>query len=184
MKKVIKGVFIVAILGTAAFFAYKAGYLDKFIPVSIEDTPNVVESVRNITELTTACYSEEIIQSEQIKKKDSLIIVAEGTVRAGFNLKDLGEDRIMVQGDTSLRLRLPKAQIFDVIVNQTDIKFLEGEDEKNEVLMNKAINNATKRIKNDAIKDGILIKATESGKKQLTELFKAFGFKEVQVEME
>ena len=35
-----------------------------------------------------------------------------------------------------------------------------------------------------ALKDGILDKARESGKKQLTEMFKAFGFKEVYVDIE
>lgn len=184
MKKVIKGVLLVAILGGAAFFVYNAGLLDDYLPVSIEDTPNVVENIRNISELTTACFYEEILQSEQIKKKESLIIIAEGKVRAGFNLSDLGEDKVVVQGDSSLRLRLPKAQIFDVIVNPSDIRFVEGEDEKDEVVVNRAIANAKKRIEEDAIKDGILDKATESGKKQLTELFKAFGFKEVYVDVE
>ena len=50
--------------------------------------------------------------------------------------------------------------------------------------MNRALEKAKKRIVKDAKKDGILEKATESGKKQLTELFKAFGFKEVSVDIE
>lgn len=43
---------------------------------------------------------------------------------------------------------------------------------------------AGKSIVKDVMKDGILDKARESGKKQLTELFKAFGFKEVYVDIE
>lgn len=184
MKKVIKGVLIVAILGGAAFFAYKAGYLDKFIPVSVEDTPNVVENIRNIAELCTACYYEEIILSEPINKKDSILIIAKGTVRAGFNLKDLGDDKITVQGDTALRLCLPKAQILDVIANYSDMELFEGGENKDEALLKRSVIDVKKRIKNDAMKDKILDKATESGKKQLTELFKAFGFKEVYVDIE
>ena len=50
--------------------------------------------------------------------------------------------------------------------------------------MNRAITKAKKRVEKDAINDGILEKATESGKKQLTELFKTLGFKEVYVDIE
>ena len=184
MKKIIKGILIVAVLGCAGFFAYKAGYLDRFMSGHIEDTPNVIENIRNISELTTACYYEEIIQSEPINKKDSVIIVANGTVRAGFNLKGLEEGRITVQGDSLLKISLPKAEIYDVIINPDNYRFLEGEDKKTEDVVNRALEKAEKRIVKDAKKDGILDKATESGKKQLTEMFKAFGFKEVQVGIE
>ena len=184
MKKVIKGIIIVAFLGCAAFFAYKAGYLNKFLPVSIEKTANVVENIRNISELTTACYYEEIIQREQVKRKDSVIIVAKGNVRAGFNLKDLGDEKIIVQGDSLLKITLPKAQIFSVIVNPNDWDYIEGQELSTPEVSNKAYDKAKKRIKEDALRDGILYKATESGKKQLTEMFKAFGFKEVYVDIE
>lgn len=184
MKKIVKGLLIVAVLGCAGFFAYKAGFLDKFMSGSIEDTPNVVENIRNISELTTACYFEEIIVSEPINRKDSLIMVAEGTVRAGFNLKDLTEDKITALGDSLLNIRLPKAKIYDVIINPDNYRFLEGEDKKSEEAVNRALAKAKKRIVKDAMKDGILDKATESGKKQLTEMFKAFGYNEVNVEIE
>lgn len=185
MKKIIVGVIIVALLGVVALFLYKAGYLDKYLKkVSIMDTPTVVKNIKNISELSTACFYEEIIQSEPIKKKDSLIIIASGRVRAGFDLKNLSDENISIEGDTVLTITLPEARIFDVIVNPSDVRFIEGDKKSNEKVMNRAINKATKRIEEDALKDGILDKATESGKKQLIELFKAFGFKEVYVDIE
>ena len=184
MKKIIIGIIILALLGAAAFFMYKAGYLDKYInKVSIQDTPNVVESMRNISELTSACFYEEIVQSEPIKKSDSLIVVIKGKVRAGFQLGNLNEENIEINGDT-LSITLPEAQIFDVIVNPSDIRYIDGEKSSTEKVLNKAISKARKRIQEDAIKDGILDKATESGIKQLRELFKAFGFAEVYVDIE
>lgn len=148
------------------------------------DTPTVVKNIKSIQTLSTACFYEEIIQSEPIKKKDSLIIVANGQVRAGFDLKNLNDENITIEDDTVLTITLPEAQIFDVIVNPKDVKFIEGDKDNNEKVYNRAVNHATKRIEQDALKDGILDKATESGKKQLTELFKAFGFKEVYVDIE
>ena len=65
------------------------------------DTPTVVKNIKNIQELSTACFYEEIIQSEPIKKKDSLIIIAQGKVRAGFDLKELNEDNITIENDTT-----------------------------------------------------------------------------------
>ena len=185
MKKLIVAAVILALLGGVAFFAYKAGYFDKYMKkVSIMDTPTVVKNIKSIQELSTACFYEEIIQSEPIKKKDSLIIIANGKVRAGFDLKNLSDENISIEGDSVLSITLPEAKIFDVIVNPKDIQFIEGNKASNEKAYNKVVSKATKRIREDALNDGILDKATESGKKQLTELFKAFGFKEVYVDIE
>ena len=185
MKKIIIAAIIVALLGGAAFFLYKAGFLDKYLKkVSIMDTPTVVKNIKSIQELSTACFYEEIIQSEPIKKKDSLIIIANGRVRAGFDLNNLSDENISIENDTVLSITLPEATIFDVIVNPKDVRFIEGNKVSNEKAYDRAVSKATKRIKEDALNDGILDKATESGKKQLTELFKAFGFKEVYVDIE
>lgn len=185
MKNLIIGAIIVALLAGAGFYVYKAGYLNKYLnKVSIMDTPTVVKNIKSIQELSTACFYEEIIQSEPIKKKDSLIIIANGKVRAGFDLKELGEENITIEHDTTLSIVLPDVKIFTFAINPNDVKFIEGQKAKNEKVFNRAIAKAQKRIEEDAIKDGILDKARESGKKQLTELFKAFGFKEVYVDIE
>ena len=148
------------------------------------DTPTVVKNIKNIQELSTACFYEEIIRREPIKRKDSLIIIAKGQVRAGFDLKELNEDNITIENDTILSIILPDVKIFTFAINPSDVKFIEGQKANNEKVFNRAISKATKRIEEDAIRDGILDKARESGKKQMTELFKAFGFKEVYVDIE
>ena len=82
MKNLIIGAVVVALLAGAGFYVYKAGYLNKYLnKVSIMDTPTVVKNIKSIQELSTACFYEEIIQSEPIKKKDSLIIIAKGSCR-------------------------------------------------------------------------------------------------------
>ena len=114
---------------------------------------------------------------------DQLVIVANGTVRAGFRLDQLDDDKITITGDT-LSLILPKAEIFDVIVNPSDFDiYIEDGTWVHEKVV-EVENRAIDQVKNDAIKEGILEKATETGIKRLTEMFKAFGFSEVMITVE
>lgn len=209
MKK-IKGIIIavvaIVILAGGAFVLYKLGVFGKKDELSIDKTANVVTEIKKISEFTSACYYEEIILQESKASSvvdnsagktvagwfgkdskdlmsDQLVIVANGTVRAGFRLDQLDDDKITITGDT-LSLILPKAEIFDVIVNPSDFDiYIEDgtwEHEKVVEVENRAIN----QVKNDAIKEGILEKATETGIKRLTEMFKAFGFSEVMITVE
>ena len=210
MNKVIKsiiGIIIgVAILAAAAFALMKAGIIDlKGNKLGIDATANVVTEMKKISEFTSACFYEEIVLQEKktnnladnavgnkiaglMGKKgglvnDELVIVASGKVRAGFRLNNLDESHVVVKGDT-LNVDLPKAEIFDVIVNPSgfDIYIEDGtwDHEQVTTVENKAVG----QIKADAERDGILDKATKSGVKKLTEMFKTFGFPVVTVPVE
>ena len=210
MNKVIKsiiGIIIgVAILAAAAFALMKAGIIDlKGNKLGIDATANVVTEMKKISEFTSACFYEEIVLQEKKTKdiadnavgnkiaglmgkkgglvNDELVIVASGKVRAGFHLNKLDESHVIVKGDT-LTVDLPKAEIFDVIVNPSgfDIYIEDGtwDHEQVTTVENKAVG----QIKADAERDGILDKATKSGVKKLTEMFKTFGFPVVKVTVE
>ena len=210
MNKVIKsiiGIIIgVAILAAAAFALMKAGIIDlKGNKLGIDATANVVTEMKKISEFTSACFYEEIVLQEKKTKdiadnavgnkiaglmgkkgglvNDELVIVASGKVRAGFHLNKLDESHVVVKGDT-LTVDLPKAEIFDVIVNPSgfDIYIEDGtwDHEQVTTVENKAVG----QIKADAERDGILDKATKSGVKKLTEMFKTFGFPVVKVTVE
>lgn len=209
MKK-IKGIIIaviaIVILAGGAFVLYKLGVFDKKDELSIDKTANVVTEIKKISEFTSACYYEEIILQESKTNSvvdnsagktvagwfgkdskdlmsDQLVIVANGTVRAGFRLDQLDENRITVTGDT-LSLTLPKAEIFDVIVNPSDFDIYIEDGTWDHEKVVEVENRAIDQIKNDAIKEGILEKANETGIKRLTEMFKAFGFSEVMITVE
>lgn len=209
MKK-IKGIIIaviaIVILVGGAFVLYKLGVFDKKDELSIDKTANVVTEIKKISEFTSACYYEEIILQESKTNSvvdnsagktvagwfgkdtkdlmsDQLVIVANGTVRAGFRLDQLDENRITVTGDT-LSLTLPKAEIFDVIVNPSDFDIYIEDGTWDHEKVVEVENRAIDQIKNDAIKEGILEKANETGIKRLTEMFKAFGFSEVMITVE
>ena len=209
MKK-IKGIIIavvaIVILVGGAFVLYKLGVFGKKDELSIDKTANVVTEIKKISEFTSACYYEEIILQESKASSvvdnsagktvagwfgkdskdlmsDQLVIVANGTVRAGFRLDQLDENKITVTGDT-LSLILPKAEIFDVIVNPSDFDIYIEDGTWDHEKVVEVENRAIDQVKNDAIKEGILEKATETGIKRLTEMFKAFGFSEVMITVE
>lgn len=165
--------------------------------VKIDETANVVTEIRKIAQFTSACYYEDVILKDKkanetlggkvvnsFSKKDKpiledeIVIVASGNVRAGFDLSKLSEKDIVIR-DSVLEVTLPKAEIFEVIVNPSgfDVYIEDGTWSHEQVT--KVENKAMNKIRKDAISDGLLEKATELGVTKLTELFKTFGYKEV-----
>ena len=194
---------VLALLAAAAFFAMKKGLLDfKGDELKIDKTPTVVTEIKKISEFTSACFYEEIILQEKKTSKvvdnsvgkkisnlfgkkeglitDEIVIIANGKVRAGFNLKDLADGDIKINGDT-LTVNLPEAEIFDVIVNPSNFDIYIEDGTWDEQKVTEIKNEAVSKIKEDALTDGILVKATNSGVKKLSEMFKTFGFPVVNI---
>lgn len=205
MKKIIIGIIVVVVLGVVAFTLYKTGVFNKNEELAIDETANVVTEIKKISEFTSACFYEDIIlQDTKTSKvvnnavgdkianllgkneglsKDELVIVASGKVRAGFHLNNLDENHIFVSGDT-LTVDFPKAEIFDVIVNPSDFDIYIEDGKWSHEQVTKLEEKAVGQIKEDAEKDGILDKATRSGVKKLTDMFKTFGFSVVNITIE
>ena len=186
---------IVLVLVAAALLWLKLKPKDEGL--KIDETANVVTEIRKIAQFTSACYYEDVILKDKkanetlggkvvnsFSKKDKpiledeIVIVASGNVRAGFDLSKLSEKDIVIR-DSILEVTLPKAEIFEVIVNPSgfDVYIEDGTWSHEQVT--KVENKAMNKIRKDAISDGLLEKATELGVTKLTELFKTFGYKEV-----
>lgn len=158
-------------------------------PLTIEKTANVVDEIKKIGEITTACYYEEIamhdtrIDTTSIlgithHKNNEIVLVGKGIVRAGFNLAKISEEALNAHGDT-LEIRLPDVEVFDVILNPSDFS-IEYEDGTWDNEMLKPIKaEAKKQLEANAIASGILKKADESGRKHLKNLFATLGYNEV-----
>lgn len=166
--------------------------------LKIDNTANVVEKIKNISEFTTACYYEEAVlknsKSEAGKQNklmslvhieadsvhSEVVILAKGKVRAGYNLGKISAEQIYVSGD-SITVALPAPEIFDVIVNPSDYEMYieEGKWNHEEISAMQAEyrNILTERSK----ENGLLHKASESGKSRLETLFKALGFSFVEL---
>ena len=186
---------IVLVLVAAALLWLKLKPKDEGL--KIDETANVVTEIRKIAQFTSACYYEDIILKETkaneslggkvvntFSKKDKpiledeIVIVASGNVRAGFDLSKLSEKDIVIH-DSILEVTLPKAKIFEVIVNPSDFDIYIEDGTWSHEQVTKVENKAMNKIRKDAINDGLLDKATELGVAKLAELFKTFGYKEV-----
>lgn len=200
IKLVTTIVVIVAIVGAIALlavnpFGWKLGWsFDNSL--KIEDTANIVEKVRDISEFTTSCYYEEyIIKSEKEEKQETrslfggtseksilheVVITVKGSVRAGFNLSKLNDGDFVVHGD-SVDVKLPAPEIFDVISNPSDYTIFVEEGKWSHEEIVELQSNGKARTLNNALQSGILAKANSNGKEHITNLLKAFGFNVVNV---
>ena len=161
----------------------------------IENTENVVQEVRKITEFTTACYYEEsVVIGEKVIKdtqwfglKDNnvvekIVLTAKCTVRAGFDLSKLTEKGLKIVGD-SVSIKLPIPEVFDVITNPSDYRiFEENGDWTHEEIVALQVNGKN-RMLNNALDHNLLEKANNIGKERIKSLFMALGFRAVHVEL-
>lgn len=111
---------------------------------------------------------------------DSVLIakiayITHGMVRAGYDLSKISDDGFIIKGDT-LKVYLPQVEIFDVIVNPSDLDEFDRYGNWSEEQTTEIISKAKDEIKQDAIEYGLLDKAVSSGKKKFESLFKTFGF--------
>ncbi len=166
--------------------------------LEIDETENVIEEIRKISEFTTACYYQELVikdyKSEptildNVSKamhlggdscRYELVLIAKGSVRAGYNLENVGKDDISVSSDT-ITVTLPHAEVLDVIVNPSDCEVYteEGSWTNEEIAQVKS--KTSEKLRRNALKGGLLEKADKSGVDKIKTLFKSFGFKVVRV---
>lgn len=110
--------------------------------------------------------------------KNEIVLIGKGRVRAGFDLAKLQEKDFNVHGDT-LELRLPPAEVFDIIMNPSDFTTEYEKGTWSHELTKPIKEQAKANLEQNALDSGILKKAEESGLTRLESLFKTFGFNTV-----
>lgn len=197
VRKIITLLTVIIVVGVGLYVAYKFTHLFDFLKreLSIEKTANVVEEVKKIGEFTTACYYEEVplrdIRIDTIKreglfgigagktfKENEIVLIGKGRVRAGFDLAKVKDGDMNVHGDT-LEMKLPRAELFDIIMNPSDFTTEYESGTWSHELTKPIKERAKADLEKNAIDYGILQKAEESGLKRLEMLFKTFGFNTV-----
>lgn len=193
IKNIIRLITVLIIVGAVAFVAYKMGWL-KDNELKIDKTANVVEEIKKIGEFTSACYYEELVVKQSKKSDfnesglgklakaitdedmmDEIVIIANGKVRAGFDLNKLKDGDINVKGDT-LSLTLPETEIFDVIINPSGYEIYVEDGKWSHEEVTKLVTNARKELEQNAIAYQLKKKAEEIGITKLKTLFGTFGF--------
>lgn len=162
--------------------------------LKIDNTANVVEKIKEISEFTTACYYEEaVLKESKVEKHEGgflglvdtetsreIVIIAKGKVRAGFDLSKVTEDKMIIKSDT-ICITLPEPQIFDVIINPSDYEMYVEEGKWSHEEVTALQTNYRTQLLAKAQERGILNKAKEAGKKRLESLFQTFGFSVVEL---
>lgn len=175
-----KGLFIILAIAAIAggVYYYRHFYQPEKEDIVIDKTATVVEEIRKISEFTSACYYEEMVLGYKKKKKDEMVLIANGKVRAGFDLSTIKADDVIINGD-SLFVALEPAKIFDIIINPSgyDVFVEKGKWSHNQMTTIK--DDARNKLAANANAYGILDKATEFGTKKLSAVLKTFGYKEV-----
>lgn len=162
--------------------------------LKIDNTANVVEKIKKISEFTTACYYEEaVLKDSKVEKHEGgflglvdtetskeIVIIAKGKVRAGFDLSKVTEDKINIKNDT-IGITLPEPEIFDVIINPSDYEMYIEEGNWSHEEVTALQTNYRAQLLAKAQERGILNKAKEVAKKRLESLFMTFGFTVVEL---
>lgn len=108
-----------------------------------------------------------------------IVFTVKTKVRAGFNLSSISEDDLTVKGDT-LSVRLPQAEIFDIIVNPSDWEVFHSDGNWEDGQIRAIQAGAKEAIRKDAVQSGLLERANSFGRESLISLFKTFGFSEIE----
>lgn len=158
----------------------------------IKDTPALVREVRSLSTLVSACYYDEVVLKATKSRSvnafgtslplpvDEICIISRGKAQAGIDLSKLSDDALLMRGDTVM-VTLPAPELFEVILNPSDYEIFveDGKWSHEEVV---AIESRAKEtIRRDALKAGLLDKASESAGRQIDRLLRSFGYREVVV---
>jgi hypothetical protein len=158
-------------------------------PTIIPDPVTIIHEVRTLARLETIQYSvEKVITAESGQGPfgflfgDRLLLVAHGTVIAGFDLRKLNPQDLKVENEV-LMVRLPDPEIFLATLDNQKSYIFDRDtgilSKGNIDLETSARRAAESEIEQAALDDGILSQARVNGENYLSSLFRQLGFPEV-----
>lgn len=180
---------IAAVAGISNFARLVTGHS------TVMDTsaPAVVDKIRQLSRLEAVDYTiDKIVEGDRqspvlpnFLAGDRLLLVAHGEVIAGVDLSQLKGNAVRVEGD-SVHVSLPAPQILVARLDNTqtrvysrDTGLLVSADPN---LESEARATAEQEISKAALADGILDKARQNARAEVTGLLYALGFRKVDVQ--
>jgi len=152
----------------------------------IDETPVIIQQVKNITQMFTQTFYDEyvydtgIIRTPLLKLNKRLIFIAKGEVISGFDLSDLSEKSI-IRREKSIVVKLPPARILDVIINPSGFETFIEEGEITFEESKKFHEDARRIFDRNAREKGILKNSAEQGRQMLEKFFRLLGFETVDI---
>ena len=152
----------------------------------IEDTPVIIQQVKNIAQMFTQTYYDEyvydtgIIRTPVFNVNKRLIFIAKGEVISGFDLTELNEKSI-IRRDRAIVVKLPPARVLEVIINPSGFDTFIEEGEITFEESKKFHEHARLIFERNALRKGILKNSAEQGREMLEKFFRLLGFETVDI---
>lgn len=162
--------------------------------LQIAQTATLVDRIKTLGELTTACYYDELVLQESKKNAlsytplgvlareslgqdidDHLVIIAKGTVRAGVDFLEMSPEDLRFDGDTVF-VRLPQARYLDVIINPSDFEIFAESGTWSHDQVTRLEQSAQDKLIHGADHYGLKTKAYEGAMDAVTTLLEASGY--------
>jgi hypothetical protein len=159
------------------------------------DRAAVITQIKQLNKLETSVFTiEKVIDAgtqgnafQNFLFGDKILLIAHGKVVAGVDLAKLDENNISVIGN-SISIKLPPTEIFNSDLDEEKTEVYDRTQglltKGNKDLESQARLAAEEEIKKASCDGGILTKAAESAKQQLTALLQGLGFTQVDVTAE
>lgn len=154
----------------------------------------VVKQMRSLSRLETATFTiEKVIDAgttggnifQQFLFGDKILLIAHGQVIAGFDLSQVSENDIIIQGK-NITIKLPAPQVLVSTLDNTQTKVYDrkkGLLSSNDNLESEVRAAAEKSILSAACQANILQQAADNGRKQLTTLLTVLEFQTITFEI-
>jgi len=146
------------------------------------DTP-IVESIRGMRQFITASFYEElpIVNTKDRQwpiPDDDLVIIYNVTIEAGFDLSQLADEDIILQGDSAITVYLPAPGILTRRCNPSDKIVFHDSNRWSQAELDKMHQEALDKVEHNAKRDGLMTNAITNGCQYMTRLLCSFGFKQ------
>ncbi len=191
---------LLAVIILAGIIIIKWGLPKKEKTLTIADTPVVTTSIRNLGELATACFYDEIVLSRtkpgplssttlgSIARDgfgrdvdDHLVVIARGSVRAGIDFRDMEDGSVFVSGDT-LVVKLPSPKYLDVIINPSDFEVFAESGNWTQREIAGVQEEARAKLISEADAAALKSRAYEGAEESVTQLLSASGYNKIRFE--
>jgi hypothetical protein len=161
-------------------------WLNRGADMHFWNTTAVVHEVQSLSDLVTVKYvMDKVVVLEDMKwyGENRVLLLAQGVVKAGIDLKRLKPDDISITGKT-ISLRLPPTQITDAYLDDKASQVIDHTTGLlrafDKDLEQSARQNAVDDIARAARRAGILDEADKRGREELQNFFKRAGFESVE----
>lgn len=179
------GVILAAVL-LCAISAYITWTFARPSTITIFGTAAVLKQVQQLNELVTVKYViEKVVGMSNVNAfgEDRVLLIAHGIVKAGVRLDELKSEDVEQRRDGEITLRLPKAKILDVYLDEKRTQVYERSTgifrRFNKDLEKQARDNAVDSIRAAATELDIIHEAQTRAEKDVRQLLMVIGFKQV-----